>query len=302
MSNFNLKQFVKQLLLNQGYDISVHRCSQEPYNGPKLAYIHIAKCGGISIDTALRNAFAKPKQRRIDRQSTLVTSLSSFTQNIENLESACDFSEHHAATLQNILHYHLGLNWQYVSGHVAANHQILSTYKSDYAFVTMLRNPVERFISNYIYNKLTNIMAIMPPNSISNIETADSLITEAKQILNSRRGWHMANAPTMCITGKFPNNAEQAKELTSEFAANLSQFKVVGFLSQLEKFTTDIEKLTARKINIPHKNAVKNINNPAQQEIKSTLSSFFNETSTQKKLHQLCQYEIVNYEAALNKL
>lgn len=301
MSLLSPKKIIKRLFESQGYEVNLHRIAKTPYTGPKVAFVHIAKCGGVSIDTALRSAFANPKQHRIDRQSTLAASLSSFPHKIDDFDSACNFSEYHASTLQNTLYYYLGLNWQYVSGHVATNHQILSTYEHDYAFVTMLRDPVERFISNYIFNKLTNNMAIMPPNSISNTDTADSLITEANQILNSRRGWHMANTPTMCITGKFPNNANQAKELTSEFTDNLNRFKVVGFLSQLEMFTEDIEKLTNRKINITHKNAVKNINNPAQQEIKSTLHSFFNTGSTLKKLNQLCQYEIINYESALNK-
>lgn len=297
MNNFTPKQFILKMLLKNGYDISVHKCATKPYNGPKLAFVHIAKCGGISIDTALRNAFAKPEQRRIDRDSTLASSLSSFDSKINSIDSACDFSEHHTKVLQKMFEYYLSLNWQYISGHIATNEDILSRYKDNYAFVTILRDPVERFISNYIFNKLTNKMPFMPPSSISN----DDLITEAKLILDSRRGWHLANIPTMCVTGKFPNNAEQAKALRQRFSENLSQYKVVGFLSNLDKFASDIEQLTDRKITIPHKNSVNDINSSEQQQIKSTLADFFNEKETLKKIQKLCQYEIDNYQAAMNK-
>lgn len=292
----SLNQLVKRLLVQYGFDIDVHRCTNHPYNGPNIAFVHIAKCGGVSIDTALRGSLANLKERRIDREASLIASLSDFTQKINSIDSACDFSEYHAIKLQRLFDQYLALNWQYVSGHVAVNTDTLNRYKEKYAFVTMLRDPVERFISNYIFNKLTNTNTFMLPNNLS----TDNVIKEAHEIIGSRRGWHIANIPTMCITGSFPSNIEQAKLLNKTFSENISKFAVVGFLNQTDSFTNQIESLTGRKINICHKNSINNISNAQSNEIKTTLKTFFHQQNTKSKLNKLCKFESINYQNALN--
>ena len=297
MNLTKIKQFIENTLIAHGYDVSSNRIAKNKYTGKKIAFVHIAKCGGISIDTALRACFANPKQRRIDRDFSLLSSMSSFKKEINSIDSACDFSEYHAYKLQNLFNQFLALNWQYVSGHVAINSNILSQYRAEYAFITMLRDPIERFISNYIFNKLTNSQQYMLPNKHS----TDDIVQEAKIIINSRRGWQMANIPTMCITGSFPKDIEHAKLLNQTFEENIKQFSVVGFLSQTNLFTQKIETLTGRNIHIQHKNAANNINNRHSEKIRTTLKTFFYQQNTKLKLNELCKFESINYQNALNK-
>ena len=47
-------------------------------------------------------------------------------------------------------------NYPIVSGHFHINKNIIHSYKEKYNFITILRDPVERFISHYKYNKVNN--------------------------------------------------------------------------------------------------------------------------------------------------
>lgn len=288
------KQLLKNLLAQQGYEISLHPIAKTPYKGQKVAFVHIAKCGGSSVDFALRSALAAPGQRRIDRQTTITSSMASFAGEIKSLDDNYRFSEHHAEHLSKIFAYYLQENWQYISGHITVNKKLLDRFKDDYAFITILRNPVDRFISNYTFNKLTNIKSIMLPNCLSN----DNVIKEAKGILNSKRAWQMANSPTMYLTGRYPKDQVDAKIMQAEVSKNLDTFKVIGFLDNLDKFEKDCSLITGQKINIGKRNVTEKLNSAEQIRVKTTLKEYFDEKKTKELVNKLCMYELENYQAA----
>lgn len=294
--NSQIKKILKQLTNKAGYEFSLHRISSTEVdeNNKNVAFIHIPKCGGVSVDTALRIKLAQLNERKIKRKPLIASSLLNFDKELTSLNDKCDFSEHHNIELQRILTYHLNLNWRYVSGHLPINNKILNHFNSHYNFITVLRNPVERFISNYIFNKQTNTMAIMPPNCLNNL-TTDELITEAKELLDSRRGWQMANTPSLFLTGRYPKDHNDALTMQNEVADNLAKFEVVGFLDNLAKFEKDILELTHQKIDIQAKNVTKDIATADEKERQNTLKTFFNEPSVLKKLNKLCEVELDNY-------
>lgn len=284
-------KLIKRFLAHQGYEASLHPIAKTPHTGQKVAFIHIAKCGGSSVDFSLRSALAAPEQRRIDQSASIISSMATFQGEINSLKGNCRFSEHHAQHLNKILEKYLELHWQYISGHVTINTELIERFKEEYAFITILRDPVKRFISNYTYNKLTNKKAIMLPNSLD----TDNVIAEAKRIINSKRGWQMANSPTMYLTGRYPSNEDDAKVMQQEVACNLAQFKVVGFLDDLDKFASDCQKLTGKNIDIGQRNTAEKLNSPEQKKVKMLLKEFFNDKEIKQLVNKLCQFEIENY-------
>jgi len=291
----NIKRLIRYLLQSQGIDVSFSPVAKAPYEDRKVAFVHIAKCGGMSVDKGLRQAIAAPSQPRINRDATLAASLASFGGKIESQEDSVAFSQHHANNLTGIFEYYLAKQWQFVSGHVTVNKALLDQYAKDYAFVTVLRDPVERFISNYIYNKLTNKHQFMLPN----MNTTDSLIAEAEQVLNSERGWQMANTQTMFLTGRYPKDENDAKCMQAEVARNLNQFSAVGFLDELDVFAKQCSQLTARTVSFERINTQASASK-GKSKVREELTEFFNTAETKKKLSHLCRVEFKNIDNARN--
>jgi len=292
-----MKKNIKHLINSLGYDIKLHRIGKTLQSQPKFVFVHVPKSGGISIDLAMREQFAKAGQPRFSREGAIQMSLATFEQALSGLDSITQFSEHHAKQLNGLLAYHLAQNWQYISGHVCTNQYILKNYSQQHNFITVLREPVSRFVSNYIYNKLTNSLPVMAPNNLS----CDNLIAEVDRILSHQRGWQMANVTSMCITGRFAKNESDAELIQSEFSKNLESYKVVGFLDNLNGFTQQIKTLTNTQINIGSHNTTNSFLDEQKQHVKSTLQSYFNEPAVNTKLKHLCRFDIQNYQRAKEK-
>jgi hypothetical protein len=288
------KKIVRKLIERFGYDIKLNRIATSAIDNKNLAFLHIAKCGGVSIDSALRQQFALSGQPKLNRAAAIKTTLSGFSQEVESPENSARFADLHVNTLNTLMSYHLGLNWRYVSGHANINSQQLSQFKEQYDFITVLRDPIKRFISHYIFTKLTNELSVMLPNKFC----TDNLVQEAKEIIASRRGWHMMNTPTMCLTGRYPEDHNDAKAMQLTVAANLSQFSVVGFLTHLEQFTTQIKDVTGKSIDISHRNASNVFISEQQLKVRTTLQEFFSDKSTQLTLAKLGESERINYNQA----
>lgn len=292
------KKNIKQLINHFGYDVKLHRIGKpSQQQQPNFVFVHVPKSGGISIDLAMRAQFAKANQPRFSREGAIAMSLATYNQDIINLDSIAQFSDHHAQQLNGLLAYHLAQNWQYISGHVSTNQHIIKQYSKQYSFITVLREPVSRFVSNYIYNKLTNSLPIMAPNNLN----SDNLIAEVNSILDHRRGWQMANVMSMCITGRFAKNETDAEHMQTEFSKNLESYKVVGFLNNLDSFSQQIKSLSNKQINIGSHNTTDSFLDENKQQIKNTLQSYFNEPAVNTKLKNLCRFDIQNYQRAKEK-
>lgn len=277
-----------------GYELTLAPVSQSQYEKP-IAFIHIAKCGGISIDNALRRQFAKPGEKRLCRTTSIAGSLASFGQHVDTLEGSCDFSEHHLKQLQSILRYYLDLQQSYISGHWGVTPELLEQYADSTDFITVLRDPVARFKSNYIFNKLSNGLSIMQPNKLNN----DDLITEANTILFGRRGWQMANTQTAFITGRYPKNQLDAQNLQMCFEQQLKKFKVVGFLEKIDEFELSCQAKIGTKVSIKQRNKTNSLVNTQNKASKMVLLDYFSQKSVNNQLSLLCHYEQQNYLKAL---
>ncbi|MEI4548442.1 hypothetical protein [Pseudoalteromonas spongiae] len=285
-----LKSSILKVAHSAGYELKISRITKSQQQN-RIAFIHLAKCGGISIDNAMRSQFAQSGERKIIRSPLIATSLYKFERSISNLTDACDFSELHIDTLQDALLYHLNQDWNYVSGHLAVNSKLLKHYSKKYDFITVLRNPKARFKSNYIFNKMTNNLSAMPPYANS----MQDVINEANEIVYGRRGWQMANMQTSYITGYFPKDEHDAASQQILFRENIDQFKVVGILEELYKFKQACFERYKVKLDIKKRNQTDSNLTKEQSSIKMTLEDYFSSSKVENKLDSLCQFEMENY-------
>jgi hypothetical protein len=122
--------------------------------------------------------------------------------------------------------------------------------------------------------------------------TKDELWHEADQILNSRRGWHMANTMTMFLTGRYPKDEADAKNMQNEVLNNLSKFSVVGFLNEMPSFEQQLNKLTGKPIQIGKHNTTNDIESAEAQFIRESLKEYFAQDEVLCTLNTLCCNEI----------
>lgn len=117
-----------------------------PLDGHRIFFFHIAKCGGTSIGQAIETAY-KPWR---PAQAEAVFRLD---------ERAVRFAEEHSVGSGNdvrrdLLNYALSLpHVRCAIGHFHFSNAAFEKYREDWAFVTVLRNPVERWLSHYSYNR-----------------------------------------------------------------------------------------------------------------------------------------------------
>jgi hypothetical protein len=121
---------------------------------PCIAFIHIPKCGGTSVASALRRAYVPRLRSGLDK--LLRRPAASY----RNIPGAASTRASIATGLPlpvvrtALLSYHLALeNPGIVCGHVPFSRSIGEMFASRWRFVTILRDPVDRFFSEYFYNR-----------------------------------------------------------------------------------------------------------------------------------------------------
>jgi len=111
----------------------------------RIFFCHVPKCAGTSLSRAIA------RQAYPAYQAVLIPNFS------VRLEAAKDASTIFALpkveARQIILCYHLALDrYKFGTGHVYCRPKLVDAYRKKWHFVTILRNPVDRWISEYAYN------------------------------------------------------------------------------------------------------------------------------------------------------
>jgi hypothetical protein len=254
-----------------------------------VVFVHVPKCGGTSINTALKNQFAGFKSHHISSGAARLAG-----EHILKPASPTEFTRQNPTQLQYLLVYLLNLDNSYISGHMPVTTSIIENYQNRYDFITVLRNPVERFISNYIFNKMTNANPLLIPNNLS----FENLEAEVDQVLTSERGLQLASMLSMMITGRYPTDKQDAISMQSEFKSSLSKFKVIGFLDDLEGFANSCHKNLGKKPSIGILNKTKRSFSESEQQHYDQLVALFKTPEVRTAVENLCAVETDNYQHA----
>lgn len=127
------------------YDYITKIISQS--NKHKLLFIHVAKCGGVSITKSLRYKYLLS-----------YTGLNSGASLMAAVDAADPYEDYYQSVLTYrdlLLKYFMNTRSRFISGHFAYNDWI-DDYLNKFIVMTVLREPIERFVSSYYYNKNKN--------------------------------------------------------------------------------------------------------------------------------------------------
>lgn len=201
----------------------------------RVVFHHVPKCGGTSVGAALR-------QRYILSQAT-VTPESSFrafeaftgrTDRDQMLIDVLDLRE-------QMLLYWLYEDVRCVSLHARFSNAAYERFRGQYKFITILREPISRFISHYLYSHGR-------PNGHARIQ--ESL----EAFLESPRAGRLGASYVEFFCG-LPKEADVTTSESIDAAiSNLRKFDVVGRLDDLNAFATALKEQLGVRLRIGHEN------------------------------------------------
>lgn len=245
---------------------------QFAYKGRKVVFAHVPKCGGTSADVALTKRFYPWFRPRVDydaiRRAGLLIAQRALTDS--GIRDDMELVEY-------LLAYQLYSGLRYVGGHFPVSARLLNEFSPDYAFVTLLRDPVERWKSNYLYNKrLPHADATTRPRR----DYPGSIEDEFGEVISSGMGFLMGSLSCAMLAGKYPDSREQARELGAAAQANLGRFAVVGTLDRIDRFEADVSTLVGRRIAIGNDNVTRPLYKGKEQEEYLRLQEFLGREDT----------------------
>ena len=203
-----------------------------------VVFHHVPKCGGTSVGVALR-------QRYILSQATVTPESSfrafeAFTGRTDREQMLIDVLD----LREQLLLYWLYEDVRCVSLHVRFSEVAYDQFHDRYKFITILREPISRFISHYFWSH-------GKPYSHARIDE------DLKSFLDTRRARRLGATYVEYYAG-LPKEADiTSQEAINAAITNLSRFDVVGRLDDLATFEAALKHELAVRIKVGHENKMR---------------------------------------------
>jgi hypothetical protein len=239
----------------------------------KICYIHIPKCGGISIKNSITSLYGL--------RSYLSPGHVFHLDAAASVKSATKVEMDLSDYRKNLLHYALSSKAKFISGHFPLGEDVLNTYGDNWEFITMLRDPVKRWISNFYYNKFNK-----NPNHVWRIEET------LEEFIHTKSAVAYGNNYVNQILGRPYNSGDVTNDDVQKAIQLLEQFSVVGILEEMEKFTEHFKNKFGVKLKLAKENSspVKDIERP---EVSN---------ETMAAIQKLCEPNLAIYSHFSSKL
>lgn len=234
-------------------------------------YLHLPKCGGTSLSEAMYSTV--PFQQRIGVIDALSTRRSAAIQNF-NLNDAnkChedfEYGQHTFDFRNGLLLQHMAWDTFLIHGHVLWSEQSDTHFKDKFKFVTLMRDPVARTISNF-----------------KMVQRAGLIGEDVDEYLESPVARRQARVYLRYLSGSNDLSDEDTPAATDLAIERLQHFAVIGFLEDLDKFAQNYRAVFGVKLKMARLNAAP----------KTTAN--FSDAQLQK-FSELCEPDLKIWQAA----
>lgn len=246
----------------------VRRGSPAPqYLEKKLLFLHIAKCGGTSVDAAIGAWYPAAARARLDSVGALKAA------ELDGI-SERQFT-------QRLLPYFMAQpRLRYVAGHFQFSEIAHGTFTGEWEFITILRHPVSRWFSHYFYGRYKS-------------DDHHRIHEDLTDFVDTPRGREVAHSFMIQLSG-WPVAEALARPADCARAAiaNLEKFMLVGCLERLNEFAAGFAARYHRTLTVPE--LQKNPLAPSLQAEQIT-------AAIRHRVEEMCQPDLEIYRYALSR-
>lgn len=246
----------------------------------RIVFHHIPKTAGTSLRAALGESYnSKWLRRRRDCSISASRTAGALTRVFGELaEDTVDQEDirNRYTKLQEFRQYlllnELEAGTPFIGGHVAFSRDIYNAYQNEYCFVTVFRDPVERFVSHYVMNR----------------HRGGHLATklEFEEYLESGIGLLTATMATDFLSGYAKADVSQRLSYAKD---NIGCFRLIGFADDLPKFVTRLQSLIGVPFSLPRRRVTE-----APEEAQRILT----DARLRKRIQERCEADIDLYDHA----
>lgn len=200
-----------------------------------IVFVHVPKCGGSSVEEGLRKAY-RYSRFRVDSERSAAgvrATLGQVAPVRDTLIGASIMRSH-------VLHYALACGYACITGHAPLRPGMMEAYDASHAFVTILRDPVERFKSHYAFSHGSGKSGHIEEDLEAFLDTPRA--TDIGQLYLKYFG--LVETGSAFDTARAVEAAKQT----------LDQMSAIGFLDRMDGFAEALGAIRGRPVNIGHAN------------------------------------------------
>jgi hypothetical protein len=209
-----------------------------------IFFLHVPKCGGRSIEDAILKGYISIDIRK---DIELVREDSETSARVGALLFNYDFNKgsiddyHILKFREYYLAYLMYQNKKFIRGHFPFSLDIFNEFSNRYLFLTILREPISKWLSNYYYRK--NRKSDHWKIKLTMEEYLETDLAKVHGYDYSKYFGGLRSDNNYCVK----SNIDLAKN-------HLSKMHVVGFLDDLEGFAHRLSELIGYNIKVPYLN------------------------------------------------
>ena len=206
-----------------------------------IFFLHVPKCGGTSLVNSIAKCYKPLSLNKRHGIAHLDSHAALLAANLHGYDPLVYNRE--------ILAYYLAGNFHYVYGHFAFSEKAHDVFKTKYAFITLIREPVSKWFSLYFYNRYKN-----SDDYALNLDLEEFLETEQAASYGCDYVMQFAGDDTITsYTSPAAIPQFSSRQSIDRAIANLEKFDLVGTLEQLDEFKREFKVIYGLDLVMKHR-------------------------------------------------